>query len=455
MLGFVQNWRHGKQYGYEALFKHQDTRPKGKVGVILADMGMPETFEPTFYCSYMDHVFRYALPSPLQRIVLVDRGIVLIDPHNPLAREPFAPRQLVDMHGASTNKTGRPYAECQVTWCPPGMKKNPWDHGHFLYREEGPGGAPDICQKTAAKVVGWYYGHLLPEKKVAWAYQCGRVYEEAVAALQEQALQGHIRRAEFRHARYVYENSLRQAVEELLAADCRTIIYQCFCNPIYSDFEDYGYALPRVHEFVARRAQVICADQLGSQPAMRQAYLELLRDQLKRLPHEASIYLILSTHGHPFRRETQIVRAPEYRYPLEAGARALLAQRGGGRWNLAWADDEYADPYWDPRHIKLSALDAYRQAIEQGYDYVLELTTDFMAENTDLMFAHAMRKYVAFSDYDPHAPVPYPDWEQPLVRVFHRDATTGIYLGCPVGPYRRYVVEAVVASVSQILRQRE
>ncbi len=69
------------------------------------------------------------------------------------------------------------------------------------------------------------------------------------------------------------------------------------------------------------------------------------------------------------------------------------------------------------------------------------------------MLLHAMRKFVAFEEYDPRAPVPYPDWEQPLVRAFHRRRTTGIYLGCPVGPYRRYVVEAVVASVSGILKQ--
>jgi len=65
-----------------------------------------------------------------------------------------------------------------------------------------------------------------------------------------------------------------------------------------------------------------------------------------------------------------------------------------------------------------------------------------------------MKKFDVFGDYDSNAPVPYPDWEQPLVRIFHQGRTTGIYSGCPVGPYRRYVVEAVVDSVMGVLRPK-
>ena len=71
------------------------------------------------------------------------------------------------------------------------------------------------------------------------------------------------------------------------------------------------------------------------------------------------------------------------------------------------------------------------------------------AENTDLMILHAMGKLRAFAEYDPNMPISYPDWDQPLVRAFRERKTTGIYAGCPVGPYRRYVVEATVASVLQ------
>jgi protoheme ferro-lyase len=449
MLEWVRHWRFGNQYGYETYFREQDRLPVGKTGIILSDLGMPELYRPDFYIHFMDHVFNYSLPVFLQRFILADRGIALIDPANPLARKPFIPHQLVDMNGSFTNREGRPYGECQVTWRPPGMKKNPADHGYFLYTGDGKGGAPDICQKTGAKVVGWYYGHLLPEKKVAWERQCQCVYEETASILRDEFPQ-----TEFFHAHYTYEESLSQAVEDLLAKGCETIVYQCFCNPVYSDFEDYAHALPKIHRFVNKRAKIICADQLGNQPALRQAYVEIISNQLDKLPARARILLILSKHGHPFRKDTQDKRGVEYRGPLESEMRRLLGKRGGA-WDLVWSDDEYADEYWDPRQKKLSTYAAYRKAIHEGFDFALEVPTDFIAENTDLMILHAMKKFKAFSTYDPYEPVQYPDWEKPLVRTFQEGKTTGIYAGCPVGPYRKYVVESAVASVSEILKQAD
>jgi hypothetical protein len=68
------------------------------------------------------------------------------------------------------------------------------------------------------------------------------------------------------------------------------------------------------------------------------------------------------------------------------------------------------------------------------------------------MILHAMKKFRAFPDYDRNQPISYPDWEKPLVREFHKGKTTGIYAGTPVGPYRKYVVQALVDSISDILK---
>lgn len=445
-MKWLDQLKYGKQYGYEVLFKNQNTAPSGKVGVILADMGMPEGYEFRFYRDYIEHVFQYILPGFIQRMVLADRGICLVDPENAMAREAFKPKQLIDAHGSFTNKAGKPYVECNVTWRGPGMPKNPWDHGYFLYTEEGWGGAPDICQKTGAKVCGWYFGHLIPEKKVAWAYQCKKIYTESVKALKERYPQ-----VEFRHARYIYTETLQQAVEELLTAGCQTIVYQSFCNPVYTDFEEYAFALPLVHEYVNGYANVICADQLGNQSVLREAYFAMLRDQLAAIPARASVLLILSKHGHPFGKETQDARGYLYREPLEAGMRQILTERGG-KWELVWSCDEFADEYNDPKHAKTETHAAYRKAIDESYDYAIELPTEFLAENTDLMIFHAMKKFNAFAEYDRNSPVPYPDWERPLVRTFYEGKTTGIYAGVPVGPYRKYVVKALANSVADVLK---
>ena len=445
---WLKRWRYGNQYGYEVFFKSQEFISVGKTGIILADMGMPEDFDPLFYTNFMDHVFAYSLPAFLRPLVLMDRGIALIDPSNPLARESFKPVHLVDMYGSSVTRDGRPYTDCQVSWQGPGMKKNPSDHGYFIYKGDGKTGIPEVCQKTAAKVGGWYYGHLLPEKKVAWAYQCRKIYEEASEALLEKYSDVVIR-----HARYMVKDTIAKAVEDLKAEGCKTIVYHNYSSPVYSDFEDYSLAMPIVHRAAESSSKVIFADQTGNQLFMRQAYVMMALDRLAELPDEASVMLILSKHGHPFKKETQDRRAHLFREPLERDMRDVM-NKWKGRWEIVWSQDEYADEYWDPGNRKFSTYTAYRKAITGGFDYALEIPTDFIAENTDLMFFHAIKKFKAFSDYDPFAPIPYPDWEKPLIRTFREGKTTGIYAGCPVGTYRQYVVKAVVNSISEVLENR-
>ena len=444
--GFFERIRYGKQYGYEMLFKKQPKTAAGKPGVIIAEMGLPEDYDLKFYSHFMEHVFHYTLPPFLVPIILADKGMALLDPDNPLAREKFVPKQLIDANGSFTNKEGVPYIQCEIEWKPPATPKNPWDHGYFLYKGDGANGFPDVCDKVGAKIVGWYYGKLLPEKKVPWRAQLHRVYDEAVVHLKEKYPD-----AEFRNVFYMYPETIRAAVEELIAAGCETIVYQSINCPLYTDFEDYGHSLPLVHEIVNGRAQVIMADQLGNQVQMREAYCQMLRDQLAELPSEASVMVILSRHGHPFKKETQDMRAHLYCDPLEADVREILNARGG-RSHVIWSFDEYADKYWDPKNTKLDTKDAYAEAIQDGYDFIIELPTEFPAENTDLMIFHAMKKFSVFNGYDMNVPVSYPDWEKPLVRKFKEGKTTGIYAGCPVGAYRKHVVEALVNSVEDVLK---
>jgi len=446
MADWINRLKYGRQSGYELLFRNQDLQVAGKPGIILADLGMPEEYDAGFYLDFMEHVFKYSIPAPIRKLILKDRGIALIDPENPIARQSFKPVSLVDMHGSYHNRAGVPYVQSKVVWKPPGIKRNPHDHGYFLYTGDGKGGAPEICQKSAAKIAGWYFGQLITGGKVPWAHQCRQLFDEASRLIKDK-----LPEAEIVHARYVSGQALQQAVDQLLAAGCRTIIFHSYCNPVYSDFEEYAYAMPAVSRLVNRRAKLIFADQPGNQPALRKAYTELLREQLSKISPEERIMVILSRHGHPFRKETQDRRAPLFRVPLEQEMREVIAQWGGPA-TLWWSDDEYADEYWDPKGRKTSTFTAYRYAIENKFRVAIEIPVEFVAENTDLMIFHAIKKYVAFSYYHINDPVHYPDWEKPLERRFLEKDTIGIYTGCPVGPYRKWVAQAVSGSILSLFR---
>jgi hypothetical protein len=448
MVRWLDQLKFGKQAGYETIFKHQDTRLVGKTGVILAEIGMPEEYDVSFYNRYMYHVFQYSLPFFIRPLVLVDRGIALIDPDNPLARDKFSPRQLVDANGSFTNRSGKAYVDCNIIWRNPGVPNNPWDHGYFLYKEEGKGGAPDVCQKTSAKVKGWYFDRLLPNKKVPWAYQHRLIYEESTQKLRHQFPDVH-----FIQAFYSSEDSLYAASNELLNKGCQSIVYQCYSNPVYSDFEEYATAIPCLASYINGRAKLIVADQIGNQRQLAQGIAQRLQEILEELPAQATIYVILSKHGHPFKKDTQDQRAYLYRQPVESAVRSVMANHPG-KWELTWSDDEFADAYWDPKNTKLDTREAYSYAIQQHFDYAIELPTEFFGENTDTMVFHAMKKYDLFDDYDRNQPVAYHDWDQPMVRIFHKNNTKAIYAGCLVGQYRSFVVDAIVSSLKERLDNR-
>lgn len=444
-MKWYERLKYGKQAGFEA-FRRQNCHVEGKTGIILAEVGMPEDYDFGFYDRYMQHVFHYALPFFIRPIVLADRGIALIDPENPLAREVFWPAQLIDAHGSLVNRSGIPYVNCKTQWQKPGARHNPWDHGYFLYREEGKGGAPEISQKTGAKVKGWYFDRLLPQKKVPWAYQHRLIYEESAARLKEQfpgiaVVQAH----------YTFRESLQDAVDSLLRQNCRTIVYQCYSNPVYSDFEDYATTMPLLQSLVGQRANLALADQIGNQPHLAQGFARRFADLLAEIPAEASVAVVLSTHGHPFRKETMDQRAHLYRQPVEAAIRAVLATRTARR-AVIWCQDEYAEAGGAGQSRRQSTSRAFEDAIEQGFDYAIELPTEFFGESTDTMILHAMKKYHVFGDFNRYQPVHYPDWNQPFVRRFKQGKTNAIYGGCLVGPYRKYVVDAVTASVGQVLQ---
>ena len=97
--------KYGKQFGYEVLFKGQPDHVSGKTGVIIGEMGLPDVYEVDFYSHFMEHVFKYILPPFLTKLILVDKGIGLIDPENPLAREKFIPKRLIDSFGSEDRKS--------------------------------------------------------------------------------------------------------------------------------------------------------------------------------------------------------------------------------------------------------------------------------------------------------------------------------------------------------------
>ena len=76
----------------------------------------------------------------------------------------------------------------------------------------------------------------------------------------------------------------------------------------------------------------------------------------------------------------------------------------------------------------------YRKAEQQGMAVAVASPLEFMAENTDMLFAHSALMFDGFPGYRTYmGPPAGTDWTKPYVRRFQLGKTTLIYGGAPGG----------------------
>ncbi len=447
---------------YYEFYKNQDTVPEGKIGVLVAGLIMPEKISPVFFNNVAKKIFKTIVPWPARNFVTADKGVALLDPVTFHSHESFTPTSLIDPDGSDRDIDGMPYIEKYkqglVKWVPPSSMLY-LDHGYFLYTGRK-GGQPTICGKIINKSRIWYHNkgslqHDLPHWK-----QTFKVIDGAHEKLKEKY--GNI---EFRAECNMFYYELREKLYELLDAGCTTLVLSSPL-PMYSHFEEFNSGFRHCFEFIeewekehpGKKIKVIMAPPMGLYQPYRKAFLEMLKDRLDTLPKDASITVVVSVHGMPwdlFTWEAWIQLAPPWRDKLFEEIKEMVDSYKFKKTNVVAAQDEFADPIWDPKQKYLSTNRAYWNAIKEGYDYAINIPIEFYGENSDTMFHHALKNYHGFDQYDLYKPIDYPDWSVPLTREFVQGKTRIIYNGVPVGKYQKYVIEAFYQSIDSILSKKK
>jgi protoheme ferro-lyase len=447
-------------------YKTQDRAPVGKIGILVTQLVMPETFRAADYYNIALKSTQY-IPWPFQRFAVADRGVVLLDRRRFYEFEEFEPTELVDLHGGSRDVDGVHYLDKwrrgEVRWVPPNPSQH-LDHGYFLLTTRKQG-VPTISAKLMTKAKVFYYDYGFANHRLPHEAGMRSIAERTLAQVQS------------RHGtmpwRFVTSDNfglLRDAVRELLDQGVDTLIIAP-AVPIYSHHEEFNgsfrHALHEVEEWQrepGHRAgqspvKVIFAPQLGDFPVLRQAYLRMLRDRLDKLPtgKEVDVRLVVSVHGMPWDfvpHEAWLDLAPAYRDAMLADAKQVLDGYDFGRREVVLAQDHFADPVNNPKGNYLSTNQAFRDAIAAKFDYAINLPIEFFAENTDTMFSHAMFNFEGFPGYSRYESIHYDNWNEPYTREFLVEGTRVIYNGLPVGRYSEPIVQAHVASIEAILAQR-
>ncbi|MCS6946365.1 MAG: ferrochelatase, partial [Steroidobacteraceae bacterium] len=316
-----------REPNYYTYYRMQDKTPVGKVGVLIAQLIMPEEYRAADYHNIALKAVQY-IPWPVRLFATADRGVVLLDPEKFYEFERFEPKRLVDWHGSERDIDGLRYIDKyrrgEVEWVPPNPRQH-LDHGYFLLTTRKQG-VPTIAAKLMTKAKVFYHGHGVTNGKLP--HEAGM---RAIAAASMARIRDKYGPIPWRFVTAEHFGLLREAIDELLATGIDTVILAP-AAPIYSHHEEFNgsfrHAIHFIEEWAAqhrRNIKVILAPQLGDFPILRQAFLAMLRERLESLPKgkDIDVKVAVSVHGMPWDfvpHEAWLELAPPYRDGMVADA---------------------------------------------------------------------------------------------------------------------------------------
>jgi len=62
---------------YYEIYKTQDTKPEGKVGIFISALIMPENYNHWFFHNIVIKIFKTVIPWPFNQLVIKDNGVAL------------------------------------------------------------------------------------------------------------------------------------------------------------------------------------------------------------------------------------------------------------------------------------------------------------------------------------------------------------------------------------------
>ncbi len=419
-----------------------DTAIAGKPALLVVALMQPERFESAFFENFLDKLFTQVIPWPINVLAGADRGVVLIDPTQPYMTQRFVPQQLVDLAGRTADVDGVAWMEKfrrgELRWEPPSATV-PHDPGVFVYpgRKQG---MRFPAVKTSLKAKHLYYnrlpGGILPHYRQTRDMAEGAIAE---ARRRHPALIGGAVADAFDPAQK------EAAVYRLLDAGADTLILAS-AQPMYSSFEELDGSFVGIHQTVEkwRKRNGMKPIKLVIPPYMasQKAFDALTVDHLAAVTPQAtapgqSAMAIMSVHGLPpsqVKSDSWTGRVAEVEARLRPQLAAVLRAKGYSDVEVRAGSEGFADPLEDPKNEIVSVRELWAEARRKGHRVAIAIPVDFLAENTDNLFAHAAIMFEGFPGYTTYqGPPANVDWQRPYVRRWEFGATSVIYGGSPGG----------------------
>ena len=430
-----------------------------KVGVIIVALTQSSQFNPRFWRNIVDKLLETFIPWPINIVAGTDRGVALMDPGRAYAPKEFVPKRLADLDGLEEDKDGTPWIERykrgELTWV--GTSDSiPHDTGFFLYsgRKQG---MPTAAAKTAVKARYLYYAQL-KNAYLPHGDQTIKLGTDAIALLRQRFPQ--IIAGEFVDA---FDPPAERAAVRRILDSGATVIVMGSGQPINSDFEEMKGSYAKIRKYVQewqsenryKPIRLAAAPWMGTEPSFADLWLKHFDEAVP--PATASgqkAYGIMSLHGIPTslaKKESWSKRWPILAKRMEPKMAAILKAKGYASVTALTAHEAFADALEDPDNEILSVNEVFKKARGEKAAIAVALPVEFLAENTDTLFAHQSLFFDGIVGYKTYAPPPLTqDWNLPYVRRLRDGPTMIIYAGALGGAKQPDASEVLATAIGRV-----
>jgi protoheme ferro-lyase len=413
-----------------------------RVGLVIVAIETPSRFDPAFWQQVTGKILDTVVPWPINQFAKIDRGTVLMDPSRPFAQSRFVPTRLASLDGREVDAAGVRWIDRarrgEIEWVEPN-DSIPNDTGYFLAFGT-PQGMPTVAAKTAAKARFIYHG-ALENAYLPHGDQTRALARDTLALLRARHPQ--IVAAGFAN---VFDKAEKERVVNAVLDRGVDVLVLGSGQPIYSDFEEMRGSYSQIREIVAkwreqhgnRPVRIAVAPWMATERGFDDVWLDHFAATVPpaTAPGQAALGIV-SLHGLPASvadRDSWSKRWPAVSARLEPQMAAILKAKGYATVRTATASEAFADSVEDPANKLVSVNELFREARAKRYALAIALPIEFLAENTDTLFAHQALFLNGIAGYRTYAAPPKGiDWSRPYVRRLRDGDTTIIYAGSPGG----------------------
>ena len=369
------------------------SEPSEKIGVLLIGIGEPEKYDADMYVGWKNFLNNYMesgmkmMKMPFissiteKAFTVMDSGTLLVDRKDIFATEPKKDPDLMDAWGNSY--TGKDYKWISKPFTAifgsmPMVGEMMPQFSYYL-APDGPGkGEPDLWEYINLGMYDMYQkmdNHNPGEEREL------KILDEIEAKLKENYGDRIVIARGFGAARPGFPD-FRIAAERLVREENVKNLILAEVYIVFSEFEHPAGEIPEYLEERGLNVNIIVSGQIGGTDAYNRGVAQKVEEELMKISDDRDVVIMLNHHGMPCSNMFlyDFGKEPYHQYAniaFEGAKKEIcnldIVKNWNGRVDVWKTYAEMAEGSMDPDKEILSVGEAADKAVEEGYDYCIDI----------------------------------------------------------------------------------